>query len=35
MAACTSGKEITSGKNITDLKTLNVPAMSAMIIELK
>ncbi|MBL7966191.1 MAG: glycoside hydrolase family 13 protein [Prolixibacteraceae bacterium] len=35
MAACTSGKEIISGKNITDLKTLNVPAMSAMIIELK
>lgn len=35
MAACTSGKEIISGKNITDLNTLNVPAMSAMIIELK
>jgi len=35
MAACISGKEIISGKNITDLKTLNVPAMSAMIIELK
>lgn len=35
MAACTSGKEIISGKNIIDLKTLNVPAMSAMIIELK
>lgn len=35
MAACISGKEIISGKTITDLKTLNVPAMSAMIIELK
>lgn len=35
MANCTSGKEIISGKNLTDLKTLNVPAMSAMIIELK
>lgn len=35
MAACTSGKEIISEKNITDIKTLNVPAMSAMIIELK
>ena len=35
MANCTSGKEIISGKTITDLKNLNVPAMSAMIIELK
>jgi glycosidase len=35
MANCTSGKEIISGKTLTDLKTLDVPAMSAMIIELK
>ncbi len=35
MANCTSGKEIISGKPLTDLKTVNVPAMSAMIIELK
>ncbi|OFX52789.1 MAG: alpha-amlyase [Bacteroidetes bacterium GWB2_41_8] len=35
MEACTSGKEIISGKTITDLKNLNVPAMSALIIELK
>jgi hypothetical protein len=35
MANCTSGKEIISGKSLTDLKMLNVPAMSAMIIELK
>jgi glycosidase len=32
---CTSGKEIISGTTIADLKTLKVPAMSAMIIELK
>jgi len=35
MANCTSGKEIFSGTTITDLKNLKVPAMSAMIIELK
>lgn len=35
MAECTSGKDIISGTNITDLKNLKVPAMSAMIIELK
>ncbi|MBV5312997.1 MAG: glycoside hydrolase family 13 protein [Prolixibacteraceae bacterium] len=35
MANCTSGIEIISGKSLTDLKMLNVPAMSAMIIELK
>jgi glycosidase len=35
MANCTSGKEIISGTTITDLKNLKVPAMSAMIIELK
>ncbi|MBL7971725.1 MAG: cyclomaltodextrinase C-terminal domain-containing protein, partial [Prolixibacteraceae bacterium] len=35
MASCTSGKEIISGKTLTDLKTLTVPAMSAMIVELK
>ncbi len=32
---CTSGKEVISGMNISDLKNLKVPAMSAMIIELK
>ena len=35
MANCTSGKEVISGTTITDLKNLKVPAMSAMIIELK
>ncbi|MDO9613083.1 MAG: cyclomaltodextrinase C-terminal domain-containing protein, partial [Bacteroidota bacterium] len=35
MDNCTSGKEIISGTTITDLKNLKVPAMSAMIIELK
>ncbi|MDP2335681.1 MAG: glycoside hydrolase family 13 protein [Bacteroidota bacterium] len=35
MANCISGKEIISGMNVTDLKNLKVPAMSAMIIELK
>ena len=35
MGNCTSGKEVISGINITDLKNLKVPAMSAMIIELK
>jgi glycosidase len=35
MGNCTSGKEVISGTNITDLKNLKVPAMSAMIIELK
>lgn len=35
MANCTSGKEIISGKAIPDLKNLKVPAMSALIIELK
>ncbi|HAQ19203.1 MAG TPA: alpha-amlyase [Prolixibacteraceae bacterium] len=35
MANCTSGKEIISGTTIADLKNLKVPAMSAMIIELK
>ena len=35
MANCTSGKEIISGNAFTDLKNLKVPAMSAMIIELK
>jgi len=33
--ACYSGKEIISGNAFTDLKNLKVPAMSAMIIELK
>ncbi len=32
---CTSGKEVISGKPVTDLKNLKVPAMSAVIIELK
>jgi len=32
---CTSGKDVISGMNISDLKSLVVPAMSAMIIELK
>jgi len=32
---CTSGKEVISGMNISDLKNLKVPARSAMIIELK
>lgn len=35
MANCTSGKEIISGETITGLKNLKVPAMGAMIIELK
>lgn len=35
MKNCTSGKEVISGNEITDLKDLKVPAMSAMIIELK
>ena len=35
MGNCTSGKEVISGTTITDLKNLKVPAMSAMIIELK
>jgi len=35
MKGCTSGHEVISGTNISDLKNLNVPAMSAMIIELK
>jgi len=35
MEACTSGKEIISGKTITDLKNLKVPAMSVLIMELK
>lgn len=35
MAGCTSGKDIISGRSITDLSSVKVPAMSAMIIELK
>lgn len=35
MANCTSGKEVISGTTISDLKNLKVPAMTAMIIELK
>lgn len=35
MGSCTSGTEIISGKTITNLKNLEVPAMEAMIIELK
>lgn len=35
MGNCTSGKEIISGTTITDLKNLNVPGMTALIIELK
>lgn len=35
LAGCTSGKDIVSGKTITDLKNLEVPAMKAQIIELK
>ncbi|HZL12156.1 MAG TPA: glycoside hydrolase family 13 protein [Prolixibacteraceae bacterium] len=35
MGNCTSGKDVISGMNITDLKNLKSPAMSAMIIELK
>jgi glycosidase len=31
----TSGKEVISGMNITDMKNLKVPGRSAMIIELK
>ena len=31
----TSGKEVISGKTYADLKSLDVPAKSAMIIELK
>lgn len=35
MKNCTSGIEVISGTNINDLKNLKVPAMAAMIIELK
>ena len=35
MANCISGKEIISGANIAELKNLKVPALAAMIIELK
>lgn len=35
MVNCTSGKEVISGTTITDLKNMKVPAMTAMIIELK
>jgi glycosidase len=35
LANCTSGKEVISGMNISDLKNLKAPAMSALIIELK
>jgi len=35
MANCTSGKEVISEASIEDLKNLKVPAMSAMIIEIK
>jgi len=35
MANSTSGKEVISGTTIADMKNLKVPAMSAMIIELK
>jgi len=35
MGNCTSGKEVISGKNIIDLKSLKVPAMSSLIIEMK
>ena len=35
MGKCTSGTEVISGMNITDLKSLKVPAMSALIVELK
>ncbi len=35
MANSTSGKEVISGTTITDLKNLKVPAMTAMIIQLK
>lgn len=35
MANSTSGKEVISGTSIADMKNLKVPAMSAMIIELK
>ena len=35
MSGCTSGKEVISGTNINDLKNLKVPALAAMIIELK
>jgi glycosidase len=35
MGNCTSGKDIISGMNIADLKNIQVPGMSAMIIELK
>lgn len=35
MKNCTSGHEVISGKHISDLKSLNVPSMAAMIIELK
>ena len=35
MGNCTSGKEVISGANIFDVKNLKVPALSAMIIELK
>jgi glycosidase len=35
MSNCTSGEDIISGKKISDLKKIDVPASSAMIIELK
>ena len=35
MENCTSGKDVISGANIFDVKNLKVPALSAMIIELK
>lgn len=35
MGNCSSGKEIISGTTISDLKSLNAPALSALIIELK
>jgi len=35
MGNCTSGKEVISGVNIPDLKSLKVKGMTAMIIELK
>lgn len=35
MKNCTSGREVISGETVSDLKNLKVPAMAAMIIELK
>ena len=35
MGKCTSGNEVISGMNITDLKSMKVPAMSSLIIEMK